>query len=186
MRDSPLNPWQGLTTEQVFAAPPWIQISRQKVRLPDGRTVDDYHQIVLPDHVIIVAQTAEKLVVLERMYKHGIGRVCLMLPAGGMDPGEDPLVTAKRELLEETGYAADNWKCLGQFVCHANYGCSTSHMYLAQNARRVAEPDAGDLEEIQIVLQNHREIAAAIRNGEIRSLGVMAALALVLNPVFVG
>jgi ADP-ribose pyrophosphatase len=182
MRNAPLKPWQVLTSEPVYHAPPWIQVSRQTLRLPDGRTINDYHQIALADYVIVVAQTSDDHVVLERMYKHGIGRVGLMLPAGAIDAGEAPGDAAKRELLEETGYAASAWQFLGSFVCHANYGCGTAHVFHARNARHVAEPDSGDLEEIEIVLLDPLEVAAAIRNGEMRSLGVVAAALLALGP----
>ena len=181
MRETALKPWTVLTSEPVFQSPPWIQVSRQTVRLPDGRMIDDYHQITLADYVIVVAQTVDHRVVIERMYKHGPGRVGLMLPAGGINPGESPLQTAQRELLEETGYSADEWRCLGQFVCHANYGCGLAHIFLAHDARRVADPDSGDLEEMEILLLDPREIRTAIRNGEMPSLGVVAAALLTLD-----
>lgn len=184
MPDAPLKPWQVLTSDVVFDASPWIQISRQQLRLPNGRIVDDYHRIALADYVVIAAFTADNRMIMERMYKHGIGQVCLMLPAGAIDPGEAPLEAARRELLEETGYAADDWQFLGEFVCQANYGCGTAHIYLARQGRRVAEPASGDLEEMEIVLLGPDEVAAAVRNGEIRSLGVMTAIALASNPAF--
>jgi ADP-ribose pyrophosphatase len=181
MPNAPLTPWQVLTSEPAFQAPPWIEVSRQQIRLPDGRTINDYHQIALADYVIVVAQTSDERVVLERMYKHGIGRVCLMLPAGAIDKGEAPGDAAQRELLEETGYAAGDWQFLGSFVCHANYGCGTAHVFHARNARPVAEPDSGDLEEIEIVLLDPLEVATAIHGGEMRSLGVVAAALLALG-----
>lgn len=183
MPNAPHNPWEVLASKPVFEAPPWIQVSRQTIRLPDGRTIDDYHQIALADYVIVVAQTSDDQVVLERMYKHGVGRVALMLPAGAIDAGEDPVDAAKRELLEETGYAASEWKFLGPFVCHANYGCGTAHVFHARNARRVAEPDSGDLEQIETVLLDPLQVVAAIRNGEMPSLGAVAATLLALGPL---
>jgi ADP-ribose pyrophosphatase len=186
MHETRLKPWQVLTSELVFQSPPWIQVLRQTVRLPDGRTVDDYHRIALADYVMIVAQTADNRVILERMYKHGIGRVGLTLPAGAIDRGEDPSDAAKRELLEETGYSAEDWHLLGRFACHANYGCGTAHIFLARNARHVAEPDSGDLEEMEILLLNPPELVTAIRNGELLSLGVVAAAMLALNPLMDG
>ena len=166
MPDASLKPWQVLASDLVFDASPWIQISRQRVRLPDGRTVDDYHQIVLADYVVIAALTADNRMIMERMYKHGIGRVCLMLPAGAIDAGESPLDAARRELLEETGYAADRWQFLGEFVCQANYGCGTAHIYVAHGAHRVAKPDSGDLEEMEIVSLDPDQVVAAVAVGQ--------------------
>ncbi len=68
------------------------------------------------------AQTDKGAVVMARHYKHGPRHVILSLPAGHLEPGEQPLDSAKRELLEETGFVADDkdWRSLGSFVVSGN------------------------------------------------------------------
>ncbi|SRR5579883_363386 len=180
----PLHPWKVLDTQEIFTAPPWIKLSVQKVGLPDGRIVEDYYQIALQEYAVIFAQTADGRVIMERQYKHGIGRVSLALPGGAIEPGEDPLVAAQRELLEETGYVTDTWQSLGCFVGSANYGCGKAHMFIARNAQYITAPNSGDLEEMEIVLLSPETLMTAIRQGEIVVLGAVAAIALALNPQF--
>jgi ADP-ribose pyrophosphatase len=183
MKDRQLKPWQVLDSHEVFQAPPYIQVFRQKVRLPDGRVVDDYHQIRLPDFVLMVASTADGRILMERQYKHGVGEVTLVVPAGTMAPGEDPLAAARRELLEETGYTAEDWRSIGSFVTHGNYGCSKAYLFAAQKARAVAAPKSGDLEDMEILLMRPEELYAAVREGQVRSLSAAAAIALATHPV---
>jgi ADP-ribose pyrophosphatase len=182
LKDRQLKPWQVLDSREVFQAPPYIQVFRQKVRLPDGRVVDDYHQIRLTDFVLVVASTADGRVVIERQYKHGVGEVTLVVPAGTISPGEEPLAAAQRELLEETGYAAEEWRLVGSFVTHGNYGCSKAHVFAAQKAQAVALPKSGDLEEMEILLLRPQELYEALRTGRVHSLSAAAAIALATHP----
>ena len=135
MKDHQLKPWQVLDSREVYQAPPYIRIFRQKVRVSDGRVVDDYHQVQFMDFVMVVASTADGHILMERQYKHGIGGETLVVPAGTISPGEDPLAAAQRELLEETGYTAEDWRPIGSFVTHANYGCSKAYVFTAQKMR---------------------------------------------------
>jgi ADP-ribose pyrophosphatase len=182
MKDHKLKPWQVLDNREVFQAPPYIRVFRQKVKVSDGRIVDDYHQLKLTDFVLVVATTEDGRVIMERQYKHGIGEVTMVVPAGTMSPGEDPLATAQRELLEETGYVSDHWQRLNCFVTHANYGCSTAYLFTAQKARSVAAPKSGDLEEMEIVLLRPEELYEAVLRGQVRSLSAAAAIALATHP----
>ena len=182
MKTKPTSPWQTLDDREVYSAAPWITVHRQQLRLPDGRTVEDYHQIDLRDYVIIVAQTPEGKYLVERQYKHGVGKVSLLLPGGVIDDGEEPLPAAKRELLEETGYEANEWRGIGVYVSDANYGCGHAHVFVARNARKVVEPDSGDLEDMEILLMDSSELIEAIRTGEMMVVGAVAAVAWALNP----
>ena len=181
MRAKPTSPWQILDDAEVYSAPPWIKVHRQQVRLPNGRIVDDYHQIILPDYVIIAAQTAGGKFVVERQYKHGIGTVSLNLPAGLINHGEEPRHAAKRELLEETGYEADGWRKIGVYVCNSNYGCGRAHVFISRNARKITEPNSGDLEDMEILLLNAPGLLKAVRSGKFISMGSVAAVLSVLN-----
>lgn len=183
MVESGFRPWEVISSRDVFTAPPWLNVAVHQVRLPDGRVVEDYHQISLQEFVVIFAQIPDGRVIMERQYRHGIGKVTLVLPAGAIEPREDPLAAAKRELLEETGYCSTTWKSLGSFVQHGNYGCGKAHLFMAREAQLVAEPDSGDLEEMEVTPMALNEIFEAIRNGDIGIFTTVATIALATNPL---
>lgn len=176
--DETLRPWEVVARREVLDRRPWLRVWSEDVRLPDGRVIADFSTIEAPDFVVIVALTTENLVVAERNYKHGPRRVGLHLPAGYLEPGETPLLAAQRELLEETGYAADDWMPLGSFVVEGNRGFGTSFFFLARGARQVVPPDAGDLEEIVVTLLPLDALVAATRTGEVNVLSIAAAIGL--------
>ncbi len=184
MKPKTIEPWKVLASREVFSAPPWISVFRETIRLPDGKVIDDYHKIGLLDFVMIVAESPDGNILLERQYKHGPGRVCLTLPAGGIGEGETPLAAAQRELLEETGCASDDWQQLGAFTANASYGCGTMNLFRARGVKKIAEPDSGDLEEMEMVFLPPAELLHAIAAGELTALSSVAAIALALNPDF--
>lgn len=168
--------WKTLGTQEVFDLSPWMKIFKEKVELPGGKIVDDYYQIFMPSSALIIATTEDGRFIVERAYRHGLRRVSLLLPAGGISPGEDPLNAAKRELLEETGYVAPDWRKLGTFAAHSNQGGGRIEMFVASGARKEAEPDRNDLEEIEVVLLTRTELIASVKGGQVASLGAIAAL----------
>ncbi len=87
-------------------------------------------------------------------------------------------------MLEETGYTAEGWQSLGSFVGSANYGCGRAHIFSARNAYQIAEPNSGDLEDIDIVLMHPEQVMQSVRQGKVAVLGAIAAIALALNPEF--
>ena len=99
-------PWTVLGTEYLHRGP-WLTVRRDRVRLPAGAVLDDYHVLEYPAWVSVVAVTPDDRLVLVRQYRNGVGAVHDELPAGTVEPGDpDSLAAAKRELLEETGYGA--------------------------------------------------------------------------------
>ena len=179
-----LGLWQTTKRTEVFVAEPWIRVFLQEVCLPDGKIIDDYYRIDLLDYVIIVARTIDGKMVLGRQYKQGVGKVSLLLPGGAIKDGETPLLAAQREFMEETGYEAENWQSFGCFVCNANYGCGKAHLFLAKNAKRVAQPDSDDLEDTEIVLMKPGDVINAVCGREMVAMGAVMAIAIALNPEF--
>jgi ADP-ribose pyrophosphatase len=167
--------WEVLDSKDIFIIENRITVSVQCIKLPDGKIIDDYYQIKLPEAVIIVASTDEKEIVMSRQYLHGFGRVSVVMPAGTIEKGETALKAARRELLEETGYSSREWKALASFAPHTNYGCGRIHFFFAGNAKKTAEPMSGDFEEMEIILMTENDIINAIRNEDIISVGTITA-----------
>ena len=102
-----------------------LKVRRDVVRLPDGgEAVREY--IVHPGAAVIIALTDAGELVLERQFRYPLGREFYELPAGKIDPGEDPLETARRELAEETGHLASSWRRVA--VIHPSIGYSTERI----------------------------------------------------------
>lgn len=174
--------WRVLSRDLVYSLPDRLQVYRETVELPDGRLIDDFYEFRTAPYVVIFAGTRDGRVVVLRHYKHGPRRVHLGLPAGHIDHGEQPLAAAKRELLEETGYAADDWEELGSFCTAGNQRGSEVHAFRCRDARPVATPNAGDLEDMVIELLSPKDIANALGGGQFAVAGDIAALALAMVP----
>jgi ADP-ribose pyrophosphatase len=150
------------------------------VELPDGRVVEDWSWVVLPEYAIVVAVTETGSFLVFRQTKYAVDGPTLSLPGGYLDPGEDPEVAARRELFEETGYETDDWTSLGRYVVDVNRGCGVGHLYIARGARQVAEPQPDDLEEQELLTLSRAEVEAALHDTEFKALSWTAAVALAL------
>ena len=109
----------------------FLQVEKDTVKLPnDHLTTREY--IKHPGAVVILPLLDNGNIILERQFRYPLNQVFIELPAGKIDPGEDSLVCAKRELHEETGYTANHWK----FLCtiHNAIAYSDEHLdiYLAK------------------------------------------------------
>lgn len=173
--------WETLSRRELLSAPPWVRVTVEEVRLPNGRIVSDFYQVALPDFALVVPVTAEGLVVGLRQYKHGVKRVSTMLPAGLIQEGEEPLAAAQRELREETGYASPQWHLLGTFVVDGNRGCGRAHVFVALAARRDSESLPDELEPLEVRLARPADMVQAALTGEMVGLAHVAALMLALG-----
>lgn len=170
--------WKTLSRKKLLTADPWLRVYREKVQLPGGRIIHDYHQLEIPDCVVVAAMTAQGKMLTLQQYKHGARQQCLTLPGGVVDEGERPIKAAKRELLEETGYLAAHWQHLGTFINNGNLGAGRGHYYLAREAVRLRDPNSGDLEEMTLVLRDPPELDIALQNGNITLLHHACAISL--------
>lgn len=173
-----LRPWKSLSEEVLLTAPPWLEVIRERVELPGGRVLNDFYRIVLPSFAMVVPVTPAGEVVLVRGYKHGLKRVNLSPPAGLLEPGEEPLAAARRELLEETGYASGDWTALGGYVVDGNRQCGTMHLFLARDVVRERPPREDELEELNVELLSRERVLGALRRGEIGNLAGAGGVAL--------
>jgi ADP-ribose pyrophosphatase len=161
----------------------FLKVENHAVRLPDGRIIPDWPWVVAPDAAIVVAVTAEGDFLCFRQTKYAVEGTTLA-PVGGMlEPDEEPLAAAKRELLEEMGYVAPEWVSLGSYVLDPNRGVATMHLFLALKARRVAEPDSDDLEDQELLQLSKAGIEVALRAGEFKVVAWAAAVAMSLNYI---
>lgn len=179
------KPWTVLSERHLLSCPPFIEVSEQTVQLPNGRTVDNFYQVKMPDFAVMIPEMEDGRFLLLRSYRHGPRRTCLNFPGGHLNgDSEPPLEAAKRELMEETGCVAAEWRALGSFVTNANHRCQTAHFFKAIGCKQVKPADSGDLEETEEVLMTLDEITAAIKRGEFALTTQVAAFALATHPAF--
>lgn len=175
--------WKTLSTQQILNTP-YLKIRREEVLLPDGIILPDYYIIENRGWAGIVPFTEDGRFLLNRQYKHGIGQVVLEFPAGGIDEGEDdPLVTAHRELMEETGYSveADQIELLAHMLANPTGARTRIWWYLAQNVRKTGEQKLDSAEVIENILVTPQELLTLIHTGEFAVQGVIAAAYMALE-----
>jgi ADP-ribose pyrophosphatase len=146
-------------------ADPWLRLRSDIVLLPDGRLLSPCTVFEYPDWVDVIALTADHNVVLVDQYRHAVGQIRTEFPAGAVDEAEAPLAAIKRELLEETGYASQEWHLLGSVPVNPVLQTNRIHCFLALGAQKVAEQDLDEGEAIRTREQPLSEFLDQVKAG---------------------
>lgn len=163
-----------LESTQVFRGK-LLDVRRDRVRLPDGNEcLREYvrHQ----GAAVIIAPLDDGRILFVRQYRYPLHRTFLELPAGKIDPGEEALDTAIRELLEETGYRAAEWRHLGLMHPCVGYSDERIEILLARGLQREAEPNLDRGEFLDVLSLPLAEAVAAVRSGEITDAKTITGL----------
>ena len=162
-----------LDGEEVFSGR-LLKVHRDRVRLPDGsEAVREY--IRHPGAVAIVALFDDGRVLLERQFRYPLAREFIEIPAGKLEPGEAHLETAKRELLEETGYVAAEWRRLG--LIHNAIGYSDEGIEIwGARGLELREQKLAEGEFLEVFSLPLAEAQAMARDGRITDVKTIAGL----------
>lgn len=153
-----------LSSETVFKGV-LLHVKSDRVCLPNGQeSTREY--IVHPGAAMIIALTDDHRIVLERQYRYPLRAHFIEVPAGKIDPGEDPLATAQRELREECGYAACEWHHLTTMHPAIGYADERIELYLARGLSEVGHQRDED-EMIEVLHVTLEQALAWVREGRI-------------------
>jgi ADP-ribose pyrophosphatase len=155
-----------------------IKVRVDTVGLPDGR--QSTREIV--EHrgaVAMIALTQSGEIVMVKQYRKPLERVTLEIPAGTLEPGEEPLVCAQRELIEETGRSAENWKQIFAYYSAPGFCTEKLYLFLAKNLKASVQQLDAD-ENIQVVTLPLNKALQMVINGEIIDgksiIGILSAV----------
>ena len=167
--------WKVLKSEYLFKRP-WLTARRDTCQLPDGRIMDEYYVLEYPTFINVIAITKDDEMVLVRQYRHGLGRTCFELVAGCVEEGEDPMVAAQRELLEETGFSGGEWTETMCYSCNASAMNNLSHSYLAVGVERTDTQHLDANEDIEVYTFPKDEVHQMLLRGDFMQASMIAPL----------
>ncbi len=141
-----------------------ITLRVEEVELPDGKTAKR-ELIKHPGAVSIIPITKEGKLVLVEQYRKALERSLIEIPAGKIDPGEAPEVTAVRELEEETGYGAKEFTYVQSFATSPGFADEVIHLYVAQDLYKVENPADSDEDEfiglLEVTIEEAEDMVAS-------------------------
>ncbi len=160
----------------------WVTLRADDCETPGGVAVSPFYVLEYPDWVFLTVFDGRENVLLVRLYRHGNRQVNLELPGGIVDASDSsPEEAARRELREETGYAADAFVHVGALTPNASTHSNLVHCFLVTGAEQVDEPRPAADEDIETELVPLARLLAMVDTGEFSQALHMAALFRVLR-----
>lgn len=161
-----MRPWETLD-QKYLINDEWVRVRADTCRMEDGTIVEPYYVFEYPNWANVIAITDEMEVVLIRQYRHALGEIDLELPGGVIDPGEDMVEGARRELLEETGYEATHIEQLCKLSPNPSNHNNFSVSFLATGVKKVAHQQLDATEEIEVLLVPLEEVKEMLARQEL-------------------
>lgn len=163
-----------ISSEQIWKGK-LLDVRRDVVCLPDGSEgVREY--VTHPGAVVIIPVLPNGKLIFERQYRYPVGRVMLELPAGKIDPNEPPLLTAKRELIEEAGYTASDWQHLGTMHPTIGYANERIEIFMARDLTALGQNQLDEGEFLELLELSLDEAMDAVRQGDLTDGKTLSAL----------
>lgn len=147
-----------------------VTLAKNKVQLPNGSIIDDYYTVRIPDASIVAAITLEGNIILKKEFRYACGSEVIECPAGMFEKDEnDPLLVAKRELYEETGYTSDDWTYLGSTWESTSKLTNRMHLFMALDATKVSEQHLDANEVLDVISVPVKDAVSMVMEGEINA-----------------
>lgn len=158
-----IKKWTTLESRYIIRRP-WLTARVDKVQLPNGVVNPEHYVLEYPDWVNVIAITPDDRFVMVRQYRHAMDCVMVELCAGVAEQGETPEQSARRELLEETGYAGGQWQEIMTIGQNPSICDNITHCFLAQGVERVASQRLDESEDIEVLLMSRDEVCDMLRD----------------------
>jgi ADP-ribose pyrophosphatase len=143
-----------------------VNVRQDRVRLPGGKT--SFREVVEhPGAVAVLAIDENSCAVLVRQFRQPVGSILLEVPAGKLEPGEDPLTCARRELAEETGLSGASWTEAGWVYLSPGFCNEKIHLFITRGLSRTVAATADADEHIEVLRLPLAEAARLVETGEI-------------------
>jgi len=164
----------------VIYQSPWVNLYADRVRYPGGTIIERHHLLEF-DRRAVMALVENEVgdILFVRVPRYATGRADWELPAGGAEPGEEPVVAARREVLEETGYASDRYEKIHEYYPMNGISSATAYIFRCRAVERVAGFDSDEIADVRWFTP--KEITAMIDRGEITDGYSLVALLLHLR-----
>ena len=160
MNDSD-SPWEIISSEYLHKAP-WLTVRKDHVVLPNGNHIPSYYILEYPDWVNTIAITRDGQFVFIRPYRHGLQETSYELCAGVCEEEDaSPLISAQRELLEETGYGNGTWQEYMQISPNPSTHTNITYCFLATDVEKISEQHLEDTESLSVHLLTLAEVKGA-------------------------
>lgn len=174
-----IEKWE-LLESKVDYENPFLSVSREKLKRSDGRIVENFYAVKRRDAVFVAALTVDKQIPLVYQYKNGVKEVIWELPAGFIEDSEQPEEAARRELLEETGFAGEKLSFLGKFAPNSGISDNRNLLFLVQNAEKTTEQKLDQNEEIEVKLFDLEKLVVDIKKRNSIFIDTQSQLSLLL------
>ncbi len=159
-----------LTEEEIFKGY-ILRVRKDTAQMPDGQIVER-EVVEHPGGVGIALEDEDGRFFMVTQWRYAQEQVTLEYPAGKKEPGENPLETAKREIIEETGYEGTDWRYLGSMMPTPAYDTEVIELYYAKKGAYHGQ-DLDEDEEIDVQTYSLEELTEGILKGEIRDAKTM-------------
>ena len=159
-----MRPWKRLSSKDIISSR-WLRVSEDKCELPSGLVLDPFFVIHESEWVHVVALSEDGKLLTVRQYRYAGGAFCTEFPGGVIDQGEEPIRAAQRELLEETGYVAEQWEYVGWLFANPARQTNKVHLFVAWEISHKAAQKLDVSEEIEFAFMSQASIQESIDAG---------------------